>query len=374
MKIIIVAGGGGHFSPALSVLENIPTDWKVLIIGRKYTFEKDQTESFEFHTAKSLGIPFEPIITGRLQRKLTLQSLKSLGKTPIGVYQAYQILTKFQPDVILSFGGYVSIPVVLAAAVLHIPLVLHEQTLHAGLANKFASRFARRICVSFESSKKYFPEYKTIITGNPLRKLFISNNKVLTKIKKPLPVIYVTGGSSGSHGINLLIEGCLEQLLDKYILIHQTGDAKEFKDYDRLLRKKDSMPGELKKRYIVMKYVDVSKVPHFLNEADLVVSRAGMNTVMELLYLGKPCLLIPLIYGQKNEQLDNSLFVKKIGLAEVASQNELSPQKLVTLIDQMFQSFQVYKSKSLNGRKYINLDAAQRIIEVIEDVKKEASN
>src|SRR5436305_1641956 len=132
MKLLIVAGGGGHFAPALAVIEKLPKEIEILVVGRKYVFEGDRTLSLEYQTATKLRIPFKTLTTGRLQRKFTRYTFNSLLKIPIGLSQATNILTKFKPDAVLSFGGYISVPVTLAASILRIPLVLHEQTLEAG--------------------------------------------------------------------------------------------------------------------------------------------------------------------------------------------------------------------------------------------------
>ena len=175
MKVLIAVGGGGHFSPALAVIKQMPKDWDVLLVGRKHTFEGDSALSLEYQTAQRLGLQFETITTGRLQRKLTRHTFSSLVKMPVGMAQAKKILAKYKPDVVLSFGGYISVPVVLAAAIQRLPIIIHEQTLQAGLANKIAARFAAKICISWEESAKFFPRSKVILTGNPLREEFLSS-------------------------------------------------------------------------------------------------------------------------------------------------------------------------------------------------------
>lgn len=317
MKVLLAVGGGGHFSPALAVIESMPKEWEILLVGRKHAFEGDQALSLEYQTAHRLGLPFVSITTGRLQRKITKRSFISLFKMPVGVTQATMILKKFKPDVVVSFGGYVSVPVVLAAALLKVPIVIHEQTLDAGLANKIAARFATKICISWQQSAVFFPKNKTVLTGNPLRKEFLT--PVIAR-RNDDTLIYITGGSGGAHGINVLIEGCLQKLLEKYSVIHQTGDAKEFEDFDRLVKLKQSLPENLQKRYLLKKFVEPEHVIEILTQADLIISRAGINTVTELLYFGKPSLLIPLPYGQQNEQLTNAQFMKQIGLAAILDQ------------------------------------------------------
>lgn len=366
MKVLIAVGGGGHFSPALAVLEQMPKSWEILLIGRKYTFEGDSVHSFEYQTAKRLGIPFETLTTGRLQRKFTKHTIPSLLKVPVGLAQAYSILDKFYPDVVLSFGGYVTVPVVIASKFKKIPIVIHEQTLSAGIANKIVSRYVSTICVSWSQSKEYFPIQKTKLTGNPLRKEFLQNVENTIKVKKINdPTLYITGGSGGSHGLNILVEGCLGKLLEKYIIIHQTGDAKQFGDFLRLDKIRSKLPQRLQNRYTVKKFLTSEEVLKNLNDAALVISRSGINTVTELLYLGKPCLLIPLPYGQKNEQHENAQFVKNLGLGEELDQLTTTPEIFEQKITEMMVNLVKYTKNKDEARKLIHTDAAEKIIKEV---------
>ncbi|HSX09789.1 MAG TPA: UDP-N-acetylglucosamine--N-acetylmuramyl-(pentapeptide) pyrophosphoryl-undecaprenol N-acetylglucosamine transferase [Candidatus Saccharimonadales bacterium] len=362
MKVLIAVGGGGHFSPALAVIESMPKDWEVQLVGRKYAFEGDTALSLEYQTAHRLGLKFEAITTGRLQRKFTQHTLTSLVKVPIGMAQANKIVGNFKPDVILSFGGYVTIPVILAAAARRVPIIIHEQILRVGLSNKIASRFATTVCVSWPESKKFFPAGKTILTGNPLRKEFLNLKINREKEDNDLPQLYVTGGSAGAHGINVLIEGELTELLEKYSIVHQTGDSQQFNDFDRLEKKRESLPAHLHKRYKLFKFIKPDEVMDYVSAADLVISRSGINTLTELLYIGKPCLLIPLPYGQHNEQLVNASFVKEVGLGEYVNQLRTTSGELVQKIDEMIQRLDTYKKHKDDARALIHADATQKII------------
>ena len=173
MKIVIC---GGHLSPALSLLEVMPKHVEVIFIGRKYVFEKEKVLSLEYKVVKEKNIPFYPLTTGRFQRKFTLETIPSLLKFPIGFFQSITILRKEKPNVVVGVGGYISLPVCLAALLLGIPVVIHEQTQEAGFANKLISHFARKVCISWESSRKFFPEKKIVLTGNPIRKEFRITN------------------------------------------------------------------------------------------------------------------------------------------------------------------------------------------------------
>lgn len=359
MKVVLT---GGHLSPALAVIEKLKKD-EVFFIGRKNTFEGDNAVSLEYAEITKLNIPFFSLTSSRLQRTLTKHTFISLSKLPVGFYQAIKILRKINPDVVLGFGGYVSLPVILAAYSLKVPVVIHEQTFQAGFANKIASKFAKKICISWDSSHAFFSKDKTVLTGNPLRKnvIDIKNTK---KTKNKVPLIYITGGSAGSHAINLYVEQNLEKLLEKYKVIHQTGDSKEYSDYNRLEEKKKALPEFLSKNYTLIKFVSPHKAAEFINAADLVVGRAGINTVTELIYLEKPAFLIPLESGQRNEQLKNARFLKSAGLGEFSLQSVLTDDEFIYIIDKMLNNLEDYKI----ANKFFVLNAAERIVEVLRNV------
>jgi UDP-N-acetylglucosamine--N-acetylmuramyl-(pentapeptide) pyrophosphoryl-undecaprenol N-acetylglucosamine transferase len=361
MKVVVV---GGHLSPALSIIQNLNKD-EVYYIGRKHTFEGDKAVSLEYQEISKLKIPFFTIKTGRLQRTLTRYTFFSLAKLPVGFFQAFKILKKINPDIVISFGGYLSIPVGFAAKVLKIPLVLHEQTLEAGFANKILSRFAEKICISWETSAKYFPKEKVILTGNPIKKEIIEVSN-LTKKTNSSPFVYITGGSSGSHAINLLISKTINKLSKKYIIFHQTGDSQKYKDFDRLTEIKKELDVKYSKNYTLKKFLDSKTSAQIIQNADLVIGRSGINTVTELIYLNKPAILIPLPFSQKNEQAKNAEFMKSLGLAEVINQDLLTDKLFLEKVNSMFDNLIEYKLK--NKISFDN--SSEKIINVLKDVSK----
>lgn len=362
---------GGHLSPLLAVVEALPKNTKILVLGRKHALEGDSAFSLEYQTIINKGIAFKSITAGRWQRRLTKHTIFSLLKFPYGLIQSFIFLREFKPNVILSFGGYVSLPVALAGFMLNVPLVLHEQTLGGGVANRFASLFAKKICLSWESSRKFFPKSRTILTGNPIRKFHppVDASDFRFPIsEEKIPLIYVTGGSTGSHVINTLIEGCLEKLLIKYRVIHQTGGANEFKDFDRLEKLRTSFPPEIKKRYFLTKFIEPSLVGGVLGMANLVISRSGVNTITELLFFEKSCLLIPLPFSQNNEQIKNALLLKEIGLGEILDQEKITSQKLYEQIVFMVKNIDNYKRKGKLAKKLVEKEAEEKIISVLYQV------
>lgn len=359
MRIAII---GGHLTPALSVIEKLPKDASVLYIGRKHAIEGDKAISLEYETIVKIGIPFAILKTGRVQRNLTRRTLPSLAKIPYGLFQSIIILRKFHPDVVVGFGGYVSFPLVLAAKFLKIPVVIHEQTLEAGAANKLLSRFTDKICISFETSRRFFPKDKTVLTGNPVRNTIIHPSKKFD-FGENEKIIFIMGGSLGSHFINLLVKECLTKLLDNYIVVHQSGDSHEFKDFEKLSILKEGLNNNKRGKYILFRFFPPSEIGSILKSASLVVSRAGINTVSELILLEKPAFLIPIPFSQKDEQMKNAMFLKQMGLGEIKEQKDLTPVVFLLKINQMMQSIDKYKlsSKQLPFPK----DAAKKIVEQI---------
>lgn len=359
MKILIC---GGHLTPALAVAEAMPKGTEVLYVGRKNPLEGDSAVSLEYKTILQKKIPFVEISTGRLQRKLTKYTFSSLLKIPKGLIESFRIINSFKPDVIVGFGSYVSVPVCLAGFMMRIPVIIHEQTLEAGLANKFLGSIADKICVSWENSLKYFPKNKTILTGNPVfSSLFSLQAK---KNKTALPQIVVVGGSQGSHAINQIITNSLDKLLQKFNLYHQTGDAREFGDFEALERKKEKMNETMKKRYFLTKFINPDDIGKILADSDLVITRAGINTIGTIAVLNKPALVIPLPASQRHEQKKNALFLKSLGLAEVVYQDSLTPEKFVTVVELMMKSLESYKIKNISSLE-LHKNSAKKIVDII---------
>ncbi len=369
MKVAIV---GGHMTPALAVIAALPKETQVSYVGRKHAFEGDKGVSLEYQTITKMGIPFYPLTTGRVQRRLSLHTVPSLVKIPYGVTQALLLLRKIKPDIVMSFGGYLSVPVGFAASLLHIPVVIHEQTQEAGLGNKVVARFAKKVCLSWESSAKYFPKEKIVMTGNPLLKTYPTAGIEGLIPEGRLPLVVIVGGSAGSHALNVFVEKSAEKLLEKIRVIHQTGDAQVFDDFERLAGMRSQLPKDLQKRYVLTKFVDPQNIVTLFKKADLVVSRAGVNTITELLILNQPALLIPLPSGQKNEQLKNAQYFKKMGLGEYFEQSELTPEKLFDGILGMIEKKGDYINAHHQEFAKLHEGAASHIVEILENACKKS--
>ncbi|MEX2013091.1 MAG: glycosyltransferase, partial [Candidatus Levyibacteriota bacterium] len=276
---------------------------------------------------------------------------------------------------VLGFGGYVSFPVCVAAFFLKIPVVIHEQTLGAGLANKEISRWAKKVCISWRTSEEFFPKRKIALTGNPLRKEILESKVESLSAgnagrKSKVPIVYITGGSAGSHFMNELIGESLPELLKNYIVIHQTGDSQAYNDFRKLSEIKKALPSDLSKRYDLRKFITNREIGQVLANATVVVGRAGMNTITEIIYLKKPSILVPLKIAADNEQLKNATFAKEVGLSEIFEQDKLSSSKFIAVLKDMIKNIDKYKPVEGLGI-LIDKSAPLHIISIVTDVAKQ---
>ncbi len=360
MKILIT---GAHFTPAAAVIEELKKypNIKITYVGRRTTQEGDNTQSVESKVLPSLGVKFIPIITGRLQRTFTIYTFFSLLKIPLGFIQAIFILLIERPNVILSFGGYVAVPTVICGWLLSIPIIIHEQTLVSGLANSISSFFADKIAYSFENKNNI--SEKNIYTGNPIRKEIINSHATLPAEygnlfsdakKNKRPVILFTAGNQGSHLINLTVEKAYKDVGKTANIILITGDNK-FKDFERISSLDIPSDKLILKKWIGQEYGTL------LRKVDLIVCRAGANTLTELAFLGKNALVIPIPYLYKDEQNVNAHFFNKLGLVEILPQSKLSAKSLVESIKDILGRIDKLNKKAKFAKKIINLDASKRL-------------
>lgn len=365
MKILI---SGAHFTPAQAVIESLQklTGVKIVYVGRRFTMEGDTSaRSNEEQILSSLGVKFIPSVTGRLQYHLTRYTIPSLLKIPLGFCQAFGIILQEKPDVILSFGGYVAVPMVVWGWLFSIPIIIHEQTLVGGLSNRISAFFADKVAVSFKV-KYPFPKDKVVLTGNPLRGDFLNPPKypprslrelfIQAKTHK-LPIIVVTGGNQGSHVINQMVSQIINDLTKIACVIHQTGDSK-FGDYEKLIRQRMNL--KYHQRVVLEKWFRGGDFGFVLKWADLVVTRAGANTLMELAYFGIPALVIPISYLYGDEQNKNAKFFQEMGLARVLSQGNLSPEKLFREIKSMIKDLPKLKERA-KRQDVVVKDAAKKL-------------
>lgn len=360
MKILIT---GSHFTPAQAVIEKlieIP-DLEIVYLGRKYARDDDKAPSIESKILPELGVKFIPIIAGRLNRFFSFYSIIAFLKTPIGFIQSFYYLLKEQPDLIVSFGGFTGMPVVISGWLLSIPSLIHEQSLKMGLSNKISSIFASKIALSF--NEKSENSQNTVITGNPIRKEFLKPTEPTQEIKsfitstnrRKKPLILITAGNQGSHFINLIVEDKLQDLMKTASIIHQTGDSK-YDDYSNLEKHQSE-------NYLVHKWIKAENLSYILDHTDLVISRGGMNTLLELSLKSAPALMIPIPVG--SEQKLNANYFKKLGLGEILEEKNLTPEIFLEKIKNMLNQKSALKKNASRAKSAVILDAEKRLVQEI---------
>ncbi len=322
-NIIFVGGGsGGHVMPALTLINKLKTNhsFTLYYIGGKKGIERE--------VIQKTGIPYLPISTGKLRRYLSLENFIDFFRVLLGIFQSILIMVRFsRKTLVFSTGGFVSVPVVIAAKLTLKKVYIHEQTSRVGLANKIASFFADKIFISFEESRKFFPEGKTIFSGYPLRddcyNLNFPNLDIngisLNNIQKP--ILFVTGGGNGSYLMNELVKNNLETLKVKYFIIHQVG--KNFEQQFKQFRDKN---------YFSAAFFDKEMIPLF-KKAKVVISRAGAGTVCELLALRKKSIFIPLKIAQKNEQFYNAIEAQKKLGSFILTEDEIPNSDFISYLE-----------------------------------------
>ncbi len=363
MKILIT---GTHFTPAQAVIEELQKipDVQIVYIGRKKTMEGDSTLSVESQVFSRLHVKFLDLVAGRFQKNFNIYTISSLLKIPVSLVLALYYLIKEKPDVILSFGGYIGVPVVICGWSLSVPIIIHEQTLVAGLANKISALFASKIAVSFKEHPLIDSD-KVIFTGNPLRKeLFKKDEKNISEefrkiIKKAKdagkPIVLITGGNQGSHTINQTLMDLIPKVIQKNIVIHQTGDSK-FKDFEKLNELRETLVE--KGNYLIKKWIDVADWAFVLQNCDTVISRAGVNTLSEIAYLQKKAIVIPFPFLYQNEQVKNAKYFSKLKFIKVLYEENLTSGNLLKMLNRTLK--EQFPEKNNIDKIYIE-DASRRL-------------
>jgi UDP-N-acetylglucosamine--N-acetylmuramyl-(pentapeptide) pyrophosphoryl-undecaprenol N-acetylglucosamine transferase len=326
-------------------------------------------EGLEARRAVEQGIPYHAIATGKLRRAWTWRNVMDLGvNVPAGVLEAWRLLRRLRPRVVLATGGYVALPVVLAAAAARVPVVVHEQTAVPGLANRIAARFARRIAVTFPQSAAHFPAGRVIVTGNPLRADLRSGSRADAVARfgldVALPLVYVTGGAQGAHAINRAVGEIVGDLLAQAQVIHQCGDSEITGDHAWLQARHGMLPPALARRYTVLPWVG-NELAGIYAAAALVVGRAGAGTVNECCQLGVPALYIPLPGARGDEQTANARLVGRAGGCSVVAQAGLTPGLLLGRIRELLADPARLKEMGERARAVVVPDAADRLVRLL---------
>ncbi len=332
MKKIILTGGGtaGHVTPNLALVPELEKKgFEILYVG--------SIKGMEREIVKKAGVSYIGISAGKLRRYLTIgnifRNIVDIFRVLKGYRQAKSIIKKEKPDIVFSKGGFVTVPVVFAAARYNIPVILHESDMTPGLANRLAIKKATKVCHNFPETAKHLG-IKAVHTGSPLRaELFegdANEAKKLCGFNDDKPVIMVTGGSLGAENVNILVRSALDELLKNYNVAHLCGKGK----LDESLVGK---PG-----YVQFEYIS-THMKDFFAMADLVISRAGANSICEIAALKKPNILIPLSKKvSRGDQILNANSFKKQGISEVLYEDEASKEDLVELVNKVFDNKDAY--------------------------------
>lgn len=340
MKRIVLTGGGtaGHVTPCIALLPELEKEgYDIQYIGSYDGIERKLIESY--------NIPYHGISSGKLRRYFDPKNFSDPFKVLKGYFEAKKILKELRPDIVFSKGGFVSVPVVMAAKKNKISVIIHESDMTPGLANKLAIPSATKVCANFPETLKYLPAEKAVLTGTPIRKELFAGNKIkgldFCGFSSNRPVILVIGGSSGSKAINEVIRGMLPTLLRDYQVIHLCGKG-------NLDDKLNDTPGYVQYDYIKEELSDL------LATADLVISRAGANAICELLALRKPNILIPLpTASSRGDQLLNAESFERQGYSFVLKEEDLSLTTLLPSIKTVLEAKQDY-IKAMNKSELNN--------------------
>ena len=351
MKKIVLTGGGtaGHVTPNIALLPSLrQAGYEITYIGSYDGIEKKLISDFD--------IPYTGISTGKLRRYLDIRNFTDPFRVIKGFSEAKKYLKEYRPDVVFSKGGFVSVPVVRAAAALDIPCIIHESDMTPGLANKLCFPVAEKICCNFPETLRMLPEEKAVLTRAPIRAELAQGNKIagldLCGFTANKPVILVIGGSLGAANVNKAVRDALPQLLEDFQVVHLCGKDK----IDNLLL---ATPGYRQFEYVKTELKDLFAM------ADIVISRAGANSICELLALKKPNILIPLpSTSSRGDQLLNAASFEAQGFSIVINEDDLTTELLTDKVHELFSNRQSYHdAMSRSGQ----MDSIRTIMKLIEE-------
>ena len=355
MKKIIMTGGGtaGHVTPNIALFPALKeAGYDITYIGSYNGMEKD--------LIRAQGIPYHGIDSGKLRRYFDWKNFSDPLHVIKGFGQAVSLMRKIKPDIVFSKGGFVSVPVVLAAKTCGIPAIIHESDITPGLANKIAMKGAKKVCCNFPETLKYLPAEKAVLTGSPIRKELLSGDKEAARklCNFPTthkPVLLIIGGSSGSKVINDAVRKILPELLKEFYVIHLCGKG----NLDSALEKTEG--------YVQFEYANKELTDMFAL-ADLAISRAGANAICELLALRKPNILIPLsAAASRGDQILNAKSFEKQGFSYVIQEEDITDTLLLESIQKVYEKRSAYtKAMALSGQ----MDSIATILDLIQSETK----
>ena len=351
MKKIVLTGGGtaGHVTPNIALLPALQAaGYEIAYVGSYEGIEKKLIADF--------NIPYTGISTGKFRRYLDPKNFSDPFRVMKGFVEARNYLKNYQPDVVFSKGGFVSVPVVRAAASLHIPCIIHESDMTPGLANKLCIPVAEKVCCNFPETVSSLPADKAVLTGTPIRQELLSGDKEAARkfcgFTDSKPVLMVIGGSLGAASVNENIRRILPDLLKEFQVIHLCGKGK----MDESL---NGTEGYVQYEYIKQELADMFAL------ADVVISRAGANAICEINALKKPNLLIPLsANASRGDQILNARSFERQGFSMVLEEEEITEEKLLDSIRQLYNNRQTYID-AMSGSSHMN--SIEKITELIEE-------
>lgn len=368
MRLAVAGGGtGGHVLPALAVIAELRE--RQLLDGLIWIGSHDGHEQ---QAARDADIRYVAIPTAKLRRYISLSNATDAARFPVGIIAARRALHQYAPNVVLSTGGFVSVPTVIAARGIA-PVVTHEQTAIIGLANRINARFATVLAVSHQDTLAAASKVhrQVAVTGNPVRSELPHGDRQRglewMGFSANLPVLYVTGGARGASPINTRIAALLPQLLEFTQVLHQTGPASANADAASLTELRDALPAHVRQRYKIVEFVR-GELPDVYAAADLVLGRAGAGTVAELAFVGLPAILIPLPGAGGDEQTINARVLENVGAAIVITQNEATPERLMSLFTEILGSAERRQRMSEAARTVAQPDAAARLANILIDL------
>jgi UDP-N-acetylglucosamine--N-acetylmuramyl-(pentapeptide) pyrophosphoryl-undecaprenol N-acetylglucosamine transferase len=369
MKILLTGGGtGGHFYPIVAIAESIrkiAKEEKLLDATLYYMSPSPYNERMLFEN----GIIYRMSFAGKMRRYFSILNVTDLVKTFFGVLKACFDVWSIFPDVVFGKGGYVSFPVLFAARIFRIPIVIHESDSHPGRVNLWAGKFARRIALSYREAAQYFPADKVAFTGNPIRKDIMEpireGARDFLKLDTGIPVIVILGGSQGSQKINDIIIEILPELVKKYSVIHQTGknNFDEMSNTAKVVLNK-SLNHE---RYKPFDYLNALSLRMSAGVADIIISRAG-STIFEIAAWGVPSIIVPIPEGVSHDQTSNAFAYSASGACSVIEEVNLTPHILMSEIDRILENPAISQAMKKGAQSFTHKNAAEKIAREIVNI------
>lgn len=366
MKILFTGGGsGGHFYPIIAVVEKLNKMLEHENVANAELIYMS-TEPYNEGLLAANNIKFRHVTAGKMRAYFSVLNFFDLFKTAWGVFKAFFQLFALYPDVIFGKGGFASFPVLFAARLFRIPVIIHESDSVPGRVNAWAGKFAQKIAISYPEAEQYFPQGRTSLTGNPIREeLLRSSGKDAFKVlglDPKIPVLLVLGGSQGARAINSQMETLAPRLVEKYQIIHQTGEA-------NMAEVKMTVAGLLgdninASRYHIFDYLDNQTMRLAAEASTIVVSRAG-SAIFEIAEWGVPAILIPIANHVGDHQRKNAFAYARAGGAVVIEEANLGPNILMSEIDHLMLDEHKRRDMKEKAKAFARPDAAEKIAEQI---------